>query len=39
VESVPTETLLAVIAIVVPFVVFAVVIASVDYYSNHRPQS
>lgn len=35
----PTETVLAVIGIVVPFAIFATVIACVDYYTNHRPQS
>jgi hypothetical protein len=32
---VPIETLLAIIAIIVPFAVFMAVIAYVDHYENH----
>jgi hypothetical protein len=38
-DSMPTETLVAIIAIIVPFAVFMTAIACVDYYENRGRRS
>lgn len=35
----PTEEMIVLIAIIVPFVVFVTLVAWVDYYASHRPRS